>query len=399
MNSELLSKGFLYVPNFIDAEHADYLYHSTLKDSVEWDADNQCPYTPAKYKYSVAETELKDRLDSISKLVEEPILPTYSYARVYGKHDELPPHLDRPACELSVSVVLNKDHDWPIHIDDGNGKIHEVELEIGDAVIFLGVFHNHWREKFQGDNYTAFFLHYVRENSYGARLVNDEHFCPDRVCHDGRVRTRILRNELIDLGWDPVPFDEYSKPNHRVKDFVHVYHDAIDPDLCDHIIEHFHEDHHEWKPALTAGDQMDGNDSSKERVNDIAEISRLRDEKSKEIDMQIYDAVSKISVDYAKMHEFVDVQTDEGYFLLRYKTGGQYVCHADSGTRQHREVSMVALLSDPEDFEGGDLTFMFGMTPKLKKGSIVAFPSNFVYAHRVTPVTRGTRYSLVTWFK
>jgi predicted 2-oxoglutarate/Fe(II)-dependent dioxygenase YbiX len=399
MNADLLSKNYLHVPNFISAEHADFLYQQVLKDCEEWEPDGQCPQSPAKYKYALAEKELSDNLDKLSLLVEEPLLPTYSYSRVYGNGEELKKHIDRPACEISVSVILNKDHDWPIYIEDWDNNPQEIELEIGDALIFLGVHNEHWREKFEGNNYTAFFLHYVRENSYGARLVNDDVFVPDIKCHEGRIRSKILRNELIDLGWR-CNKPKYGKTEVLVSDYIHVVHDAIDPDLCDHIVEYFDRDHKAWTPALTAGDEMDGNKKSKQRVNDILEISRLKDDAAKLIDMSLYEAVNKVSQEYAKLYDFVDVQADEGYFLLRYDVGGQYVCHADSGTRQHRELSMVALLSDPDDFEGGDLAFLYGSyIPKLKKGSIVAFPSNFVFSHRVMPVTSGTRYSLVTWFK
>jgi len=61
-----------------------------------------------------------------------------------------------------------------------------------------------------------------------------------------------------------------------------------------------------------------------------------------------------------------------------------------------RKVSCVALLSDPSEFTGGELMLM-GDTVNLKKGSVVAFPS--FYPHKVTEVTQGTRYSMVSWLE
>jgi PKHD-type hydroxylase len=59
-----------------------------------------------------------------------------------------------------------------------------------------------------------------------------------------------------------------------------------------------------------------------------------------------------------------------------------------------RKVSIVALLSHPEDFEGG--TFQFeGGDIEMKRGTVIVFPS-FV-RHQVTPVTSGKRYSAVCW--
>ena len=63
-----------------------------------------------------------------------------------------------------------------------------------------------------------------------------------------------------------------------------------------------------------------------------------------------------------------------------------------------RKRSLVLQLSDPSDYEGGDLEFFVSAEPtpvERKKGLIVAFPS-FVL-HHVTPVTSGTRRTLVVW--
>jgi PKHD-type hydroxylase len=69
-----------------------------------------------------------------------------------------------------------------------------------------------------------------------------------------------------------------------------------------------------------------------------------------------------------------------------------------------RKISLTLTLSDPKEYEGGDLQFKLRNTEKDKitfiketreKGTLVFFPS-FVW-HRVTPVISGTRYSLVLW--
>jgi PKHD-type hydroxylase len=63
-----------------------------------------------------------------------------------------------------------------------------------------------------------------------------------------------------------------------------------------------------------------------------------------------------------------------------------------------RKLSLVLQLSDPSEYEGGELQTMTSVNPNTvdrKKGLIAAFPSYVL--HRVTPVTKGTRYSLVIW--
>jgi PKHD-type hydroxylase len=62
-----------------------------------------------------------------------------------------------------------------------------------------------------------------------------------------------------------------------------------------------------------------------------------------------------------------------------------------------RKISMTLLLSPENQFEGGDLELMTpGKKAKLKQGHAVIFAS-FIN-HRVAPVTRGVRQSLVMWF-
>jgi PKHD-type hydroxylase len=67
-----------------------------------------------------------------------------------------------------------------------------------------------------------------------------------------------------------------------------------------------------------------------------------------------------------------------------------------------RKLSLVCNLSDPDSYAGGDLQFDFGYkqpvhtcTELRNQGSIVVFPSHLL--HRLTPITAGTRYSLVLW--
>ena len=93
--------------------------------------------------------------------------------------------------------------------------------------------------------------------------------------------------------------------------------------------------------------------------------------------------------------------TELGQFT-HYLTGGFYEWHMDNdvaGKHQPpvRKISMTLLLSDPSTFEGGELEIMSkGKAAKLKQGQAIFFASWL--QHRVTPVTRGERYSLVMWF-
>ena len=85
-----------------------------------------------------------------------------------------------------------------------------------------------------------------------------------------------------------------------------------------------------------------------------------------------------------------------------YPEGGFYEWHVDNDVNfKHelpvRKISMTCLLSPESEFEGGDLELMDeNKVAKLKQGHAIFFAS-FI-RHRVTPVIRGNRKSLVMWF-
>jgi PKHD-type hydroxylase len=83
-----------------------------------------------------------------------------------------------------------------------------------------------------------------------------------------------------------------------------------------------------------------------------------------------------------------------------YSTAGHYNWHEDwdpfnNLTHHIRKISLVCLLNDPSEFEGGEFQFDFTEKLKLEQGTIIAFPS--FLKHKVHPVTSGTRISAVSW--
>lgn len=87
--------------------------------------------------------------------------------------------------------------------------------------------------------------------------------------------------------------------------------------------------------------------------------------------------------------------------ILRYENQGHYKPHVDDCINHHRTLSIILLLND--NYEGGELIFKSVDLQKdlhiidVKKNRAVLFPSNFMYPHTVKPVTKGTRYSIVSW--
>ena len=92
----------------------------------------------------------------------------------------------------------------------------------------------------------------------------------------------------------------------------------------------------------------------------------------------------------------------------RYEAGQHYGWHVDTflgpdGTA--RKVSIVVQLDAPSEYEGGDLQIralhssdaIYTLDIIRPRGSVVVFPG--FLTHRVMPVTRGIRRSLVGWFR
>ena len=99
---------------------------------------------------------------------------------------------------------------------------------------------------------------------------------------------------------------------------------------------------------------------------------------------------------------FGDIQITEQAQFTEYPEGGFYDWHMDTDVTMEKEppvrkISMTCLLSPENQFEGGDLELMApGKRVKLKQGHAIIFAS--FLNHRVAPVVKGVRQSLVMWF-
>lgn len=96
----------------------------------------------------------------------------------------------------------------------------------------------------------------------------------------------------------------------------------------------------------------------------------------------------------------LDTEWREPFQFAHYRVGDHFHWHVDMGpkTPAPRKLSMTLQLSRPTDYEGGSLEMQLGswtVTMPALRGSLIVFPS--WTPHRVTPVTKGERRSLVVW--
>ena len=165
---------YLFVKEFIDPNLATLFTSYSLHESKhrhnlersEGVVNPSFKNTHHGYADALMESLLEDSLPKMEKLTGIGLWPTYSFYRVYRQYDELTPHRDREACEISVTLCLGYDHsnlkddyNWKFFVD-GKG----FDMKPGDAVIYRGCELLHWREELQGLMQAQVFMHYCDKN-------------------------------------------------------------------------------------------------------------------------------------------------------------------------------------------------------------------------------------------
>ena len=293
---------------------------------------------------------LSEKVSELNELLGRKVLPAYSFTRQYGKGSVLFRHTDRPSCEVSLSIHLYGDEPWAFGIRDKDGEECEVILNPGDAILYDAPNAEHWREEYTGEFYIQTFHHYV-----------------------------LLGGENEDLFFDNND-DLFS-----LKTYIKQYNCFVPADICDEIVEYTDQHPNRWDRAMTVDQECD------QRVCDTWDV---RDWDP--IDNTIFKYVTEACGLYQREFPNLKISHDTGYQILRYQPGGKYEYHTDQHKDYNREITIIVNLND--DYTGGNLCHLKdNCMIKMGKGDIIIFPSNFTCPHRITPVTSGTRYSVVTW--
>ena len=198
----------------------------------------------------------------------------------------------------------------------------------------------------------------------------------------------------------------------NLKWYYWYFKSVIPERICDEIVCYGKEQNKEM--ALT------GN-SSKDNITKL-ELKNIQKKRKSDVvwmsDRWIYNEIQPY-IHQANANAGWNFEWDfsESCQFTEYKKGQFYDWHCDSYEEPYnnpknqnthgklRKLSMTVSLTDPVEYEGGDLEFDFRNTDEIsqprickeirKKGSVIIFPS-FVW-HRVKPVTKGIRHSLVCW--
>jgi len=145
--------------------------------------EEQIPNTYSQYANMAMETLLLKCQPAMEKATGLKLIPSYSYARIYKKGDELKRHKDRFSCEISTTMFLGGDS-WSIYLSPNknvgipngkkitmksNAKGIKIDLEAGDMLVYSGCELEHWRKKFKGDECVQVFLHYNNCKTKGSK--------------------------------------------------------------------------------------------------------------------------------------------------------------------------------------------------------------------------------------
>ena len=203
----------------------------------------------------------------------------------------------------------------------------------------------------------------------------------------------------------------------NLQNYYYYFQSALTPRFCDELIKYGISQQEQL--ALTGGQTTKINEGKPLDDKDIVDLKKKRDSNIVWLnDRWIYKEIQPFIHQANRLANWnFDWDFSESCQFTKYGPGQHYGAHCDSWESPYanadnkdtfgkiRKLSVTCSLSDPSEYEGGELEFQFrnqdDPTPKKKcveilpRGSICVFPS-FVW-HEVKPVTKGVRYSLVIW--
>tara|TARA_R110000796_G_scaffold17077_1_gene52842 strand:- start:55 stop:657 length:603 start_codon:yes stop_codon:yes gene_type:complete len=126
--------------------------------------NSQIPNTYAHYSDIAMETLMLNCQPVMEKTTRLKLQPSYTYARIYKKGDELKRHKDRFSCEISTTMNLGGDS-WTIYLEPNIA----INLKQGDMLVYKGTDLEHWRKPFKGKDCVQVFLHYNNIKTLGSK--------------------------------------------------------------------------------------------------------------------------------------------------------------------------------------------------------------------------------------
>lgn len=186
---------------------------------------------------------------------------------------------------------------------------------------------------------------------------------------------------------------------------IKVFHNVFTPNCADTFIDVCKNKFNDFNQAAIVNKHFENEVNKK--VRDVANLKlcRQNDDWTKTIWYKYFKNVFLFKAqDYCNLmsnNKYDNiVSCCEEINVLKYEQTGHYSFHIDHGRTTPRTLSAIYFVND--DFKGGELIFSdpsyeIEITIPPEKNSLVIWPSNFLYPHKVNAVTEGVRYTVVSW--
>jgi predicted 2-oxoglutarate/Fe(II)-dependent dioxygenase YbiX len=183
----------------------------------------------------------------------------------------------------------------------------------------------------------------------------------------------------------------------NLRDYLKVYKDFLDPELCSNTIARLKiANWYEHKYSNPAGQSISYEHELSVSYDELPEKNL--------INQRIWDALHKYVVeDFSSLHTWFNGWNGFSHVRFnKYDPTTLMRLHCDhihslfSGDRKGIPI-LTVLGSLNNDYTGGEFVMWEDEVIDLPAGSIAVFPSNFLYPHEVRPVKTGVRYSYVSW--
>jgi len=181
--------------------------------------------------------------------------------------------------------------------------------------------------------------------------------------------------------------------NQQISDYIFFYPDVMDKKTCEWIIKHY-DTTAKWEQSTF---------STAYKNTGKSKVSMQQYWIGKPL--PYYEDI-KQSFDYC-VNDYTSVHTDiksidyTDFRINRYREGGFMQNHIDNIHHSHGQKQgyphITSLIFLNDDYEGGDFVLCGNKHIEKIQGSAIVFPSNFMFPHEVKEVTKGKRYSIMTW--
>lgn len=345
--------------NVVPEDQCDILA-GLIRTDQSYRDDEQVPGSHSYYGLSFINTLLGMLCGRMVRETGKNVLPSYSYCRNYKKNSSLAPHMDRPACEYSLTLNLSQSHPWPIYM----GGV-PITLQKGEACMYKGCEIEHHREPFEGTEYIQVFLHYVDAEGPYRHHAWDATIFTHPNDYDLKFRTTSVSSSNF-----------WTKLN------------VFSAQECEKITETFKADIR----AMTFRD-LKQDVLIETRRSNIHWIEKTRE--NLWIYKRLYEVIKELNSEFFHL-DITEITEDIQYTEYTAENNGFYDWHVDcSPQHSRRKLSLSVQLTDPTTYKGCELMFDEKMQAPKTLGSCTVFPS--YKSHKAMPITEGTRRALVLW--